>query len=163
MARHLAEVPAVEGRWLDKPGLKDAEEAVVQGKLTQEKFEAAEAIFRSRYPRRGAADFDPQISERLQATLRTFDGLIGRSDTWDETLVPSIEPLHAFVSGFKELVSRIVERAADAGSALGQSTSGLNLAGLERIAELAELAFQATKRPGPWWPFPRGPRQLQPR
>jgi very-short-patch-repair endonuclease len=156
LARHLSDIPGVETRWVTADGLAAAEKAAAESRKAWERFASAEAVFRVRYPNRSATDFDSGISDRLQVALRSLDGSIGRVSAWEETLVPWLDQLSSFVGGSRELISRVLGRANDAGSALGQSTSKLNLAGLERIAGLAELAFQATKRPDRRWLIPAG-------
>lgn len=156
LTSHLNAAPSVDIRWLDDGGLEGAEAAAYAAKEAHRTYEAAEEVFRQRYPHRDPADFDPRISERFESAIRSLDGLLGRASTWDDRLVPFLGELRQFSQEASELLTRLGDRTAEVGTALGQSSAELGIADAERIAALAELSFRATRRPDRRWLIPAG-------
>ena len=146
---HLECAPALEPDWLDL-GPAQLTDAVDRAEAAYADLAGRAAEFKETFPARGVGDFPADAYVRLRDAAQEVQRTCGWASAWDTQLSALPDAVRA-LDELPGLVVAMRERAATATRLLGQPEDWLSRARLEGVAELAEIAFNAERRPERDW------------
>lgn len=161
LGRVLQSAPLLTGDWLRPERFHELKNAVRDARAAHELLTSAENRLALSYPGREPSDFDGDIDGRCKGALHDLKGAIGWSDSWEQLLVERLPQLAKFANHAEEQFGLLERHGHHLADLLGQPWLNPTTAEIERLIELANLAFNTADRPDERWLVPAGLKQAR--
>jgi hypothetical protein len=151
IVHHVNQAPPLQPHWMKVGFASDLARTVEQAQTCYEALRAADAELGVLFPTRELSDFRPAIGESVDAVVGAMEVRLGRTEAWEQELLPRLPDLIAYLQAADERLANLQERGAEMAALLGQPATERTVAEIEQLAELATLAFHAEVRPEKEW------------
>lgn len=154
----LRKAPPLERLWLSAEAADAFAEASEEADAAHRRLSDSESAMQTLYAERHTHHFSPAPADRLGSALEELELAIGRSLAWESNLCESASALVDTASVATALVEEVNELASSVAASLGQPDPGgrATPAQLDRLADLANLAFTLSDRPDRLFLVPAG-------
>ena len=149
LVRHLHAAPALDASWLTWQRSQSLATATKEAAQAYRDREVARARYATVYPGRPLDDFAPATSAELAALREGVGRVCGWPPGWEQLAALPAALRH--LERFDHLLDEVADRYSVAAERLGQPTDTPSFAQVQRVIDLADLAFSADQRPEQKW------------